>query len=54
MKKNKQNRPVSPIYTIGGVFVLFSLISPIYSLGRFLLAALFAGIGYGIVQTVAG
>ena len=54
MKKNKKNRPVSPIYVVAGVFVLFSVIAPIFSLLRFLLAGILAGIGFCIVRAIVG
>ena len=54
MKKNKKNRPVSPIYVIAGVFVVFSLIAPIFSLLRFLLAGLLAGLGFFIARAIVG
>ena len=54
MKKNKKNRPVSPIYVIAGVFVVFSLAAPIFSLLRFLLAGILAGIGFCIARAIVG
>ena len=54
MKKNKKNRPVSPIYVIAGVFVVFSLIAPIWSLLRFLVAGLLAGLGFFIARAIVG
>ena len=54
MKKNKKNRPVSPIYVIAGVVVVFSLISPIWSLLRILLAGLLAGLGFFIARSIVG
>lgn len=54
MKKNKKNRPVSPIYVIAGVFIVFSLIAPIFSLLRFLFAGLLAGLGFFIARAIVG
>ena len=53
MKKKKKGS-TSPIYAIGLVFLLFSILRPIFSLGRLGVAALLAAIVYGIVRAVTG
>ena len=54
MKKNKKKGSTSPIYAIGLVFLLFSILRPIFSLGRLGVAAVLAAIVYGIVRAVTG
>jgi len=53
MKKKKKGS-TSPIYAIGLVFLLFSILRPIFSLGRLGVAAVLAAIVYGIVRAVTG
>lgn len=52
--KKKEKKPVSPIYTIGLIFVLFSLFRPITGLLRLLVAGGLAAIGYSIVRAIVG
>lgn len=54
MKKKKKKGSTSPIYAIGLMFLLFSILRPIFSLGRLGVAAVLAAIVYGIVRAVAG
>lgn len=53
MKKKKKKGSTSPIYAIGLVFLLFSILRPIFSLGRLGVAAVLAAIVYGVVRAVA-
>jgi len=53
MKKKKKGS-TSPIYAIGLVFLLFSILRPIFSLGRLGVAAVLAAVVYGVVRAVIG
>ena len=55
MKKNRSNKPVSPVYTIAAVWLGYSLlIHPISTLGHLLGAAALSVIGYNIIRLFTG
>ncbi|MBQ9412525.1 MAG: 5-bromo-4-chloroindolyl phosphate hydrolysis family protein [Oscillospiraceae bacterium] len=53
MKNGKSKKPVSPIYTIGLVWLLYSfLIHPISTVGNLLLVAGISAAAYGVVRAI--
>lgn len=55
MKSGKKNGPVSPIYTVAGIWLLYSfLIHPISAIGRLIAVALLSALGYSVARAVAG
>ncbi len=55
MKQDNSKKPVSPIYTIGIIWLLYSLlIHPVSTLGRLIGVLLLSGLGYSVVRVLAG
>lgn len=46
MKKNNRKLSVAPFYTVAAVFLVYSFIWPIYSIGRLIAAAVLAFVGF--------
>ena len=54
MSKDRRNQPVSPIYTVAAIWLLYSLWFPIFSLARVIWVAVLSAIGYYLVKRLAG
>jgi len=54
LNNGRKKRPVSPIYTIGIIFLIMSLSGPIASLGRLILTGVLAFLGYSVVKAIIG
>jgi len=54
LSKEKQSKPVAPIYAVAAIWLLFSAWKPIYSAGRLAWAVVLSVIGYAVVKSIVG
>ena len=54
MKKSKSRLTAAPFYTVAVVFLIYSSVWPIYTIGRLVAAAVLAFVGFMVVKALCG